>query len=296
MEPTRRVWLVVAIAGAGLVLAAMFSNPLLLGVPVGVGTWILAHQLAFVRSLTQIQQSDPPIIAQSLSDTGVYAGDFTALHVQFAHESETMMGIDAALKVTLPSALVDDTAHLDRQPEADNTEFTMPIQARVAGEFEIQPQPVSLTSGHGLFVETMRVGNSCTLTVEPRLPRRPSLGRTTLKSESSTENTTHWSVLPEMNMGRSARTHRDPMNGIDWSVTARLGEPHVRDRDPQTVRRTRVYIDRRRPMHEGRREKRSSITPEKLASYSRRRRPTTTIHSVSRWSTTVEIARVSTDA
>jgi len=41
------------------------------------------------------------------------------------------------------------------------------------------------------------------------------------------------------------------MNGIDWSVTARLGEPHVRDRDPQTVRRTRVYIDRRRPMHEG---------------------------------------------
>jgi len=121
----------------------MFSNPLLLGVPVGVGTWILAHQLAFVRSLTQIQQSDPPIIAQSLSDTGVYAGDFTALHVQFAHESETMMGIDAALKVTLPSALVDDTAHLDRQPEADNTEFTMPIQARVAGEFEIQPQPVS---------------------------------------------------------------------------------------------------------------------------------------------------------
>jgi len=79
MEPTRRVWLVVAIAGAGLVLAAMFSNPLLLGVPVGVGTWILAHQLAFVRSLTQIQQSDPPIIAQSLSDTGVYAGDFTAL-------------------------------------------------------------------------------------------------------------------------------------------------------------------------------------------------------------------------
>jgi len=70
MEPTRRVWLVVAIAGAGLVLAAMFSNPLLLGVPVGVGTWILAHQLAFVRSLTQIQQSDPPIIAQSLSDTG----------------------------------------------------------------------------------------------------------------------------------------------------------------------------------------------------------------------------------
>jgi uncharacterized protein (DUF58 family) len=252
MEPTRRVWLVVAIAGAGLVLAAMFSNPLLLGVPVGVGTWILAHQLAFVRSLTQIQQSDPPIIAQSLSDTGVYAGDFTALHVQFAHESETMMGIDAALKVTLPSALVDDTAHLDRQPEADNTEFTMPIQARVAGEFEIQPQPVSLTSGHGLFVETMRVGNSCTLTVEPRLSKETQLG-----SDDAQIGVIHGEHDALVGASRDehgtvrAYTPSDPMNGIDWSVTARLGEPHVRDRDPQTVRRTRVYIDRRRPMHEG---------------------------------------------
>jgi len=208
-----------------------------------------------------------------------------------------MMGIDAALKVTLPSALVDDTAHLDRQPEADNTEFTMPIQARVAGEFEIQPQPVSLTSGHGLFVETMRVGNSCTLTVEPRLSKETQLG-----SDDAQIGVIHGEHDALVGASRDehgtvrAYTPSDPMNGIDWSVTARLGEPHVRDRDPQTVRRTRVYIDRRRPMHEGAREKRSSITPEKLASYSRRRRPTTTIHSVSRWSTTVEIARVSTDA
>jgi len=72
----------------------------------------------------------------------------------------------------------------------------------------------------------------------------------------------------DRSLGRAARSGPRPTDGPS---NARLHRPTAAD------------------ARGGRREKRSSITPE-VASYSRRRRPTTTIHSVSRWSTTVEIA------
>jgi len=187
------------------------------------------------------------------------------LRIQFAH-GETMMWIltllsgDASLSAAVTIVRYPIQGHLDRQPEDGQPEFTMPIRARVAGEFEIQPQPVSLTSGHGLFVETMRVGNSCTLTVEPRLSGTAWVGRRSNQVIHGEHDALVGASRDEHGTVRAYTS--DPMNGIDWSVTARLGEPaRSGPHRPRTVRRTRVYIDRRRPMHEGRREKQARLRP-----------------------------------
>ena len=216
MEPTRRVWIVLAVAGAGALSAALFANPLLLGIPVGVGAWTLAHQLAFVRSVKRFAGADPPVLHQSLADGAVHAGDSTTLRVRFTDEDGTTGGLEGVFEVMLPPALVTDTSRTRRLPEAGTTEFEVPVRAPTAGSFEIRAPSVRLSSSYGLFHETLRVGNECAVVVEP--PVR--------EAEPETARSTHVFVDRRESMwdGRPGRTKLDYARGIGLAITARAAD------------------------------------------------------------------------
>jgi len=241
MEPTRRFWTAVALAVAGAALAPLLSNPLLLGIPIGVGTWILAHELQFMRSIRRIQSADPAVVTQSVMNTGVHDGTNPSLRVQFSDTVNETAKLDASIDVTVPSTLLTDTVTPRHVPDNGTVNFDVSLQLPVAGSFEIPTPELHITSAHGLFDETIQAGNACSFIVDPA-----SLRGGTRRQDDALDS---MSSFAPGNVREYAPG--DPMNRIDWKATARLGELHVREPDPESIRETHLFVDQREPMREG---------------------------------------------
>lgn len=223
MEPTRRVWIVFAVAGSGAVLAAVFSNPLFFIIPIGTGMWTLAQQLAFARAVRQIGRLDPPVGRQSLADKSIRVGDSTTLRVEFSAE-RSIASLVPVVELAIPPSLRDDTAQTHPLPMDDTPVVTAQIQPPAAGSVTIGRPRLRLSSSHGLFQERLDVANACSLTVEPRVVQ--------LRHRRSEERQTE--------SGETAAT--DPV----WTQP-----PAVHRADGSPPARTHLFIDRRADLRGG---------------------------------------------
>lgn len=249
MEPTRRFYSVATLGVATTVLALLFSHILLLGVPLGIGVWVLAHQLAFTRTLGQI--TDNPPVTQTLAPNTILVDDTTVLTVELTDESGTLQALETKLTVKPPAALEADNSltHAITKP---NQTLTIPLHGDVAGTYSIRRPTLECTSRGGLFRESVPAGNECTITVEPQVPRGIHIGTggqqiaVAYGEHDAEQGGTGFEPgeLREYYPG-------DPTNRIDWNATARLNNPYIREFEAETIRQTQLVVDTREHMSDG---------------------------------------------
>jgi len=250
MEPTRRFWVIAALGTAGAALALLFGDVLWVGIPLGIGAWALVEQLTFTNQLTQLSRSAP--ITQSLTRDTVLVDDATTLEIRTNPDHEPLLEtLDATLTVTPHPALTVEADH-EHDLAGDTELISLPLRISVAGSYEISPPRVRMSSARGLFEESLPLGNQCTLTADPRVPRDIHVG--TGGERIAVAFGDH-----DANQGGSGfdpgelREYMpgDPTNRIDWNATARLGDPYIREYEAETTRQTQLIVDHRAQMRTG---------------------------------------------
>ncbi|MFW6382508.1 MAG: hypothetical protein ACOCZD_00535 [Haloferacaceae archaeon] len=228
MESTRRVWAVLAVAGAGAAAAALFSNRLLLVVPVVVGTWLLAHRLAFARAVTRIREAEPAVLEQSLTADTVHAGESTTLRVRSTDANDALAAVSGVLELRLPPSLVADAALTHRLSTAEETAVEVPIRAPIGGCFEVASPTVHVASAHALFHDTLRVGNACSIAVEPRVPEAIEAGPGGRRAETTGPKSGPTNLFVDrrasMRDGRPGETKLDYARELGLAVAERAAD------------------------------------------------------------------------
>lgn len=249
MEPTRRFWAIATLGTVSAVLAILFDNVLYLGVPIGISVWVLVDQLAFTAALSRATES-PPVQQRLVQDT-VLVDESTTLEVAHANSLDYLTDLEGELTIASHPAL---TAEGPQAFALDSVSPPLSVTLRVdvAGTYDIEPPTLSVTSHRGLFTETISVGNECTATGEPRVPRDIHIGTggeriAVAAGEHDAEQGSSGFDPGELREYLPG----DPTNRIDWKATARLGEPYVREVEAEGSRQTHLILDQRPAMQAG---------------------------------------------
>ncbi|MDL0138001.1 DUF58 domain-containing protein [Halobacterium salinarum] len=249
MEPTRRFWVIAALAISGAVLAPLFQNVLWLGIPLGIGTWVLVDQLVFTQALSRL--TDTPSVTQTVARETVLVDSTTTLTLQITDPRNGLASLTAHLSLpTVPALTLDGPHEYELTDTTD--QLTVPVRVAIAGTYELPAPTVHLTSHRGLFRESLSLGTPCSITGEPRVPRNIHIG--TGGEQIAVADGEH--DADQGSAGFEPGKLReylpvDPTSRIDWKATARLGDPYVRDFDAKTTRQTHLIVDRREPMQDG---------------------------------------------
>lgn len=247
MRATRRYW---ATVGSGLALvglALLLARPLLLVGAAGVGGWLLARQIAFLREVRRIDAALD--VDVDLTPARLAVGDRATVTVTASLDAPPRL--DLSLSPSLPLAVStagDD--ELDLAVTAGTTSRTVTVTCETAGTFTVEPP--TLVASDGLLSERLGRGPERTLTVEPRVPRNVHIGEggdelASLYEQRGDQRTDSGLDLA----GVREYVPGDATRHIDWNATARLNEPHVREFEQATDRTTVLVVDHREPMGEG---------------------------------------------
>ncbi|SEP93388.1 DUF58 domain-containing protein [Natrinema salaciae] len=247
MYPTRRGWTVAALAGVLAILAAVFARPLVLVGSAFVGAWLVAHQYRFVRDLERTIGSLS--VVQSPAQTAVRTATETPVTLAATCGAETALTLEVAAGLPVGAATNDRIA-VTLDPDAERADRTRAVTWPVAGRHSFESATVTATDG--LFRETITVGPTPMVTVEP--PRRRTIHVGKGGDRISTSYGTH--DAGRSGSGIELAELREYVPGdtgkeIDWNATARHGSPYVREYEAETDRRTMVVVDHRASLATG---------------------------------------------
>lgn len=251
MQPTRRCRTAAAVGAVLAVAAVLFARLTLLVGAAGIGAWLLARQIRFVRAATRADAA--LTVDQSVAPDRVATG-----HPVQASATATLSRparVDVGVAIGLPAG-VRRRASGARAATVSAGETTAvatdEVDAPVAGAFTFDPATVTFADDAGLFTQTVRRGSTPTLEVVPRAPRNVHVGRggerfTATYGEHGSNRAGSGLdpvELREYVAGDAARR-------IDWNATARLGHPHVWTFEAATDRTTALVVDHRGSMAAG---------------------------------------------
>ncbi|ADB60100.1 protein of unknown function DUF58 [Haloterrigena turkmenica DSM 5511] len=248
MKPTRRLWAVASLAAFLAGVAVVTARPLLLGGAGLVGSWIVARQYRFYRALEETV--DALAVEQSAVRAGVRTGDTVpvTLSARLASPSPLAVAIEAGLPTT---AVADESFSLSLDPSTSATTRTVDVSWPVAGRHRFDEPTVTATDG--FLRETVSLGTTSTVTVEPRGPRTIHVG------EGGDRITMAYGEHEAGRLGSGIEPAElreympgDTADRIDWKATARLATPHVREYEAETDRRTLLVVDHRGSLATGR--------------------------------------------
>jgi uncharacterized protein (DUF58 family) len=247
MRATRRYRATAAVGLALAGLAVLLARPLLLVGAAGVGAWLLARQVAFLRELRRVDAALE--VDASLTPDRLAVDDRATLAITASLDASTPLDLSLApdLPVAVSTIDGDDLAVTVTEGTASTTAT---VTCRTAGVFAVEPP--TLAASDGLLTEQLRRGPARTLTVEPRVPRNVHVG----------EGGEELGILYERGDDRRGDSGLDlagvreyvpgdATRHIDWNATARLNEPHVREFERATDRTTVLVVDHREPMGAG---------------------------------------------
>jgi uncharacterized protein (DUF58 family) len=250
MQPTRRYWATVALAGSLALGGVAIQRPALIIGAAVLGGWVLARQYLFVRGLQATV--DGIDIDRTLSQTAVTTGD--SVTVALTVTSPALTSPDLAVTASPPlgtagGAEPERTVRLD---DRDGATTTFEVSFPVAGEFEFDRPVLSATDGLELFKTDVPVGTAESITVEPRAPRDMHVGEA--GDRIATGLGEHTS--DQRGSGLEPATVRqytpgDDVRRIDWKATARLNHPHVHEFELETDPTTALFVDHRATMATG---------------------------------------------
>ncbi|WP_276253013.1 DUF58 domain-containing protein [Halomontanus rarus] len=248
MFPTRRSWGVGTIAGLLGVFAVVFTRPLPLVGAAFVGGWLLARQVLFLADLERTVEAIS--VTHSPDRTRVRTDETVPVTLAATLEKPTPLAFE--LRAGLPtgaSATVPLVVSAEADSETTAVELTADVTWPTTGRHRFDEARMTVTDGW--FRETLTVGETPTVTVEPLETGTVHIGEG--GTRVSTAYGEHWSRQEHSGSGLEPTELREYVPGdtadrIDWKATARFGTPHVREYETETDRRTLLVVDHRTPL------------------------------------------------
>ncbi|MEA5388485.1 DUF58 domain-containing protein [Haloarculaceae archaeon H-GB11] len=231
-------------------LAVLYDRPLLLLGAAGGGGYLLAHQYRFVRRVRRLDRG--LAVDLSVPQTYLTQGDSSPVTLQAATR-ETPLSVTVTANAPASTTVSPDA---ERSVEPDGTEpvtTTFEVSWPTVGSVCFDPPTVTVQDQYGLFAESFERGPTPEVTVEPNRPRRLHVGQG--GEESSVSFGAH--STGQLGEGLDPAELRqyvpgDSAGDIDWKATARLNEPHVREHEAETDRRSVLLVDSRPRLDDGR--------------------------------------------
>ncbi len=247
MQPTRRGWAAIALAVVLAVIAVVFARPLVLVGTALVGAWVLATQYRFVRDLERTVASLS--VVQSSARTGVRTGDETQVTLAATRECETALSLEITAGLPV-AATTSEPIAVALDPADDHGDRVQSVAWPVAGQHAFDEATVVATDG--LFCETVTLGTTPTVTVEPPTPQAIHVGeggdRVAASYGTHRAGRTGTGIEPAELREYVAG---DAGKRIDWKATARLTTPYVREYEAETDRQTLLVVDHRASLATG---------------------------------------------
>ncbi|QFU82259.1 DUF58 domain-containing protein [Natronorubrum aibiense] len=247
MYPTRQLWAAISLTGVLAVLAVVTASPLLLGGAGLVGAWVLIRQYQFTRALEHGVASLQ--IRQSVGQSGIRTTDTVPVTLTATLEADSPLSfeVDAGLPA---AAVADNQLALTLNPTDSSAEHTVDVSWPIAGQHRFDEPTVTVSNG---FVrETLSLGTTPEVTVNPRSPRTIHVG------DGGTQIATVYGEHDGGKLGSGLEPAElreylpgDTADQIDWKATARLATPHVREFEATTDRRTLLVVDHRATLATG---------------------------------------------
>ncbi|MCU4741567.1 DUF58 domain-containing protein [Natronoglomus mannanivorans] len=239
----RRSWGVGIVAILLAALAVVFTQPIALVGSALVGGWLLARQALFLAELERTVESIS--IAQSPARTSVRTGETVPVTLTATLEEATPLAFD--VRAGLPTgarATVPLVVSAGAESATTSVELTADVAWPTTGRYQFDDATMTVTDGW--FRETLTVGETATVTVEPRGTGLVHVGEGgTRVSTAYGAHRTHRSGSGLQPTELREYVPGDTADRIDWKATARLGTPHVREYETETDRRTLFVVDHR---------------------------------------------------
>jgi len=247
MYLTRRGWTVGALAAVLAVLAVVFARPIVLAGSAFLGAWLLAHQYRFTRDIERTV--DSLSVVQSPARTTIRTGDEMPVTLTARRETETALSLEITAGLPVGTTTTEPIA-VTLAPSVERADRTRTSRWPIAGRHSFDRATVTATDG--LFSETVTVGTTPTVAVEPPSPRTIHVGEGGDRIAASygsheTGQTGSGIELAELREYVPGDTEKQ----IDWKATARHGTPYVRDYEAETDRRTLLVVDHRASLATG---------------------------------------------
>lgn len=245
MQPARRLWVVVAVAGLGALLALLTRAPQFVLATAGVGGWLLVAQALAVRAFARVDRS--LTVTQTVTpDVAVRDG---VVQCRLEATLDAPRSVPVACTATLPPSVRpetdgDATLRAVVPPGETSAVATRECRADTAGTVQFDPPAVTVAGPYGLFGTQHTATAAPTLDVEPTEPRDVRIGRGTAQPVSS------FGVYGGGDVGTGLDPAElreyvsgDPRRHIDWNATARRNEPHTREYEPDADAEFRLVFD-----------------------------------------------------
>ncbi|WP_157971645.1 DUF58 domain-containing protein [Halorussus litoreus] len=268
MGVTRGYWgeagLVVALVAA----AVAFARPSLLVGAAGVAGWLLARQYAFVRDVSAVAADLS--VDQSVARDAVRVGD--EVRVVLDAELPDPAPVDLAIEANPPvgvelvesgGEVAESGGEVDQAGDSSGTRAALSVgqrtattafavRPRLAGAFESDPATATASDPAGRFRIRFPAGHPLELTATPRGPTNVHVGVGGETADAPYGEYASDERGPGIELADiRAYVPGDEVQRIDWNATARLGEPHVREFETTTERRTVLLLDCRASMADG---------------------------------------------
>ncbi|WP_227357498.1 DUF58 domain-containing protein [Haladaptatus salinisoli] len=250
MDVTRRYWggcgLVCLLAGGAWIL----NNSLLLIGAAGVGSALISSQLLFLWTVVRI--TDDLDISQTPTQAQVAVNSNVQLTIQGTLSAPTPVDIQIAVQPPRTATGIAEDETIDILNGEREAKTTVTAHCPIAERLLFRPPTVTFTDRAGFFRSSFTHGETATITVTP-----DPLGDIYVDAGEKNQITS----LGEYQQGEHG-TGLDPaevrqyipgdtIQKIDWKVTARLQEPHVREFEAETDLQSYIFLDQRKSMFTG---------------------------------------------
>jgi len=249
MRATRGYWSTVAIAGTFTLLGVAATNPVLLAGGVTLGVWLLANQVAFLRTLRTLAASD---LSVGTLRERVAVGEPVLIRLQ-AHLDEALpfgVSVDPTIPPSAECSEPSPTVSLEAGDRSVDTTFE--VTSPLVGDLMLGPPRVAIRAAGGLFDTTIWTSTAAEVTVRPRAPRNLHVG------EGGSPLTSRYGEHRSDTTGSGLEPYEvreyapgDELSRIDWKATARLNHPHIREFELTTTHETVLVVDHRATMGVG---------------------------------------------
>ena len=252
MQGTDRLWAMVGLASALIGLSFLFDRPMLLMGALFIGIWLVTLQYQFFQSV--FSSIDGLTIHQSVGDGRLVTGQETmitleghldrSVNIDLTITSHPPVGTEGVgkegLTIDIPAGELGKSSH---------TIATWSIARSVSFE----KPTVTLKDQYGLFRESLKLGQSAEVDIEPRSPRNIHVG------SGGTRLLGVFGEYPTDDRGTSGLEPEeireyvpgDETKHIDWKATARFNHPHIREFQSQTDQANLILLDHRESMAHG---------------------------------------------
>lgn len=249
MHPTRRLWAASVLAVFLAAFAVVIARPLLLTGAGVVGAWILRRQYRFHRTLERTV--DSLHVHQTPIRSGVRTEETVSVTLAAALDEPSSLALE--IEGGVPTAAVsDEPLTLTLEPGETGDSRTGDVSWPVAGHHRFDAPTV--TASNAFFRETVPLGSTPTVTVEPHNPRTIHVGEggdRLATAYGEHEGGRHGSGIEPAELREY--TPGDRIDRIDWKATARLSSPYVREYEAETDRQTLLIVDHRESLATGER-------------------------------------------